>query len=339
MTYFLYLTRWSEWYRSKGSLFLSCMYYAALSRAKLDPSVMIVMGGLLLLLCMLACFGHMANSFSDREIDKAAGKECPLTLIPTRTAKRWVATFGILGLLGCVILYHGRWDVLILLCAAFALAMFYSLPPLRLKERGILGLFTAAVAQRTLPAVIIFQVMRAWDWTALGVCILGTLIGLRAILWHQLLDKETDSVLGVRTFVVSRGAALSRGLLRNVIFPLEMAALFMVVAAMSRRFPLFTIAPLALMAWMAARVLLHQVKYMTTVKEFTRILAEFYEVILPLLLAVLLVERDIRFGLALLFTYLWLYGYRMTRTLKHLIRSSYLRPGKWRVARPIGPIT
>jgi 1,4-dihydroxy-2-naphthoate octaprenyltransferase len=335
--YFFNLTRWQEWYRSKGSLFLCCMYYAALSRGMAGAAVMFSMMGLMTLFCMLACFGHIANSYSDLAIDKAAGKENALALLPGGAAGGLVAAAGISGLAGSFILYGGRWDMIILWCVAFAMAMFYSLPPVRLKERGSLGLFAAAIAQRTLPAVIVFQAMKAWDRTAAAMCILGTLIGLRAILWHQLLDKETDRVSGVRTFVVNRGDGPARRLMQSVIFPMEMVALAAVIAGMTRKFPLMAVAGASLAIWDLGTALLHRRHHPHFAREFSAMVTKFYEVVFPLLLSVLLVRRDVRFGAVMLFTYLWLFGYRMARTLTRVLGSNYAW-GKWRSHRPVDPV-
>jgi 4-hydroxybenzoate polyprenyltransferase len=79
------------------------------------------------------------------------------------------------------------------------LAALYSLPPVRLKERFVLGWGASALAQRTLPLVIIFEALKGWDVVAVGLIVLSTLIGLRSIVVHQLRDRDNDRRSGVLT--------------------------------------------------------------------------------------------------------------------------------------------
>ncbi|GEM_PF-1600432 len=301
------LTRWRLWYRDKAALFLACLYYSALSRRALDLSAISEMASLLLLFCCLAAFGHMVNSLSDQEIDRAAGKHCPLAAFSPRVVLLLVAAPAVLGLAVAAFLYAHRPDVLLLLVVSFAAGTFYSLPPLRLKERGCWGLFTAAIAQRTLPAMIAFQAMNAWDWTAASFCALSTLIGLNGIFWHQLLDQKNDKANGVRTFVVDHGETFARLLLGRRIFPLEVIAFFSTAFLMSRKLPLVGIAATLYAAWVALHILMGRQKYRRRVTESFDVFANFYNLIWPLLLAALLLERNLSFWVVFVFTYIWLF--------------------------------
>jgi len=76
------------------------------------------------------------------------------------------ATPAILGVGVAAFLYLRRLDVLLLVAVNFVAAAVYSMTPFRFKERGLLGVLTAAIAQRTLPVIIAIQAMNAWDWTS-----------------------------------------------------------------------------------------------------------------------------------------------------------------------------
>lgn len=313
------LTRWRLWYRDKAALFMACLYYSALSRQQIGLSVIPEMAGLLLLFCCLATFGHMANSLSDQEIDLAAGKDCPLAAFSPRIALLLVAAPAVLGLAAAAFLYAHRPDVLLLLFVSFVAATFYSLPPFRLKERGYLGLFTAAIAQRTLPAVIVFQAMNAWDWTAANFCALSTLIGLNGIIWHQLLDRKNDMATGVRTFVVDHRETFSRRLLGRCVFPLEVIAFFSTALLMSRKLPLVGIAATLYAVWVSLQVLMGRQKYRRRVTESFDVFANFYNVIWPLLLAALLIERNPSLWVVFALSYAWLF-FEQTGVAKKISR-------------------
>ena len=131
------------------------------------------------------------------------------------------------------LLYIWRHDLLLSLTylglwLAFSL---YSFPPVRLKVRGLAGVFADAAGAHLFPAlfsvVLVFrQAHRPIDpgWIVLmGLWALA--YGLRGILWHQLGDLDNDRAAGARTFVVrhSRHGALWLGV--YVAFPLEVLAL------------------------------------------------------------------------------------------------------------------
>lgn len=89
--------------------------------------------------------------------------------------------------------------------AQAAVAVLYSLPGPRLKERGRWGLVAATLAQRV-PALVMLALgfpVRAATLAAL----LGwtTVVGLLFIVEHQLEDLRTDSRTGVRTWAAGAG--------------------------------------------------------------------------------------------------------------------------------------
>ncbi len=231
------LVRWDDWYVTKISLFLVCMYYAALSGPRLDARLMGEMAVLLVLLCGYASFGHMINDFSDRAADRAAGKRNALARLSQERAPVLVLVAGVSGLLPAILFYFGRPDVIALTAGAYVLATLYSLPPARLKERGALRLVAAAAAQRTLPAVIIFDAMHAWDLTAVALCVLSTLIGLRNILEHQVVDAQNDARAGIHTFGTGWGVDFIRRLIKRTVYPLELATLGVAVLTMGTSVP------------------------------------------------------------------------------------------------------
>ena len=143
------LVRWEVWSHSKIPLFLVAMSYAVLRGEAYETAQLADMASLLALIILYASFGHIINDYSDFDIDRAAGKTKYLASLSRPAALTTVALFA--G--GPVLVALARFDTGTTALTAIALiaAASYSLPPLRLKERGILGCLSSSIAQRTLP--------------------------------------------------------------------------------------------------------------------------------------------------------------------------------------------
>jgi 4-hydroxybenzoate polyprenyltransferase len=83
------------------------------------------------------------------------------------------------------------------------------MPPIRFKERGLLGVVVGAIAQKPALFLVLVAMLGAWDWLSAILAawlFLGSLVGL---LGHQILDARNDHSAGVRTFVTGAGVRLS----------------------------------------------------------------------------------------------------------------------------------
>jgi 4-hydroxybenzoate polyprenyltransferase len=77
--------------------------------------------------------------------------------------------------------------------------------PIRLKERGVYGLVPPILGQRVLP-FFMFAILISDNYGAMLYFIMYFLVlGLKAILEHQILDYENDLKLKVRTFATDIG--------------------------------------------------------------------------------------------------------------------------------------
>jgi hypothetical protein len=233
--------------------------------------------------------------------------------------------------------YFERPDVIALILTAYIVATLYSLPPTRLKERGTLGLLAAAVAQRTLPAVIVFQAMGVWDRTAVALCVLSTLIGLRYILVHQILDLRDDARTGLRTFGTDRGADFLCRLISRVVFPLELASLGVAVVTMAETVPSLWALAALYAVWL--EVLRRRLKRfaLTPSPVSYDLLADLYFIYWPLLLAGVLCVREPVLLPVLALTIVWLF-----RAIRALVGnaaqhfdSSVAAPGRGNTAAAI----
>lgn len=155
----------------------------------------------------------LTNDLSECRQDRAAGK------------RRWICSlqppvaWGIL-----LALLAGGWGVLVLSKSpagakwAYGLAalvgILYSLRPLRLKERGLLG-----IAGYSLSCSLAYVVL-PWAWTnSAGPAIVFLWPAVFFDKWvnlhfHQVIDREADASGGIRTYAVQAGLKKARRSLR-----------------------------------------------------------------------------------------------------------------------------
>ena len=135
---------------------------------------------------------------------------------PASRSARWPGP----GTRSTLAAYAGSWVVFTL----------YSVPPARLKARGVAGAVADAAGAHLFPALLgALAVAAAWDrnpgakWLVL-VGAWSLLFGLRGALWHQLGDAELDRRAGVRT-PAAVAPRRTRRIAERVLFPLELVAL------------------------------------------------------------------------------------------------------------------
>ena len=223
------LLRWEHWYDSKLPLFF-VLGYTLLSRTGLNWNTFIICLRLLGFAAFFLALGYAANDFSDRAVDHRAGKSNAMRQLPEPVA---IGSLVFLFLLGLACLPYKTPSALALAGLAYFFGLFYSLPPLRFKERRACGLLAAAAAQRSLPALLFFDAFGAWGLDSLLFCTLYLFIGLRGILGHQIWDREHDLQTGVHTYATEHPIDRLHRLLK-LIFLIEAGLLAGLVSYQAR---------------------------------------------------------------------------------------------------------
>jgi 4-hydroxybenzoate polyprenyltransferase len=197
---------------------------------------------LLALVALAACAAYVSviNDLTDLEDDLASGKA-------NRLAGKSRA-FVAVALACCIVpgaaaAIYWRDDPLLLslYLASWAAFTLYSLPPIRLKKRGVFGLLADACGAHLFPTLFAAALVSRRHagpadavWLA-SVAVWSLSFGLRGILWHQLNDLHNDEKIGLRTFARRHKIAWLHRLGNFVIFPAEVAAFcFMLWHAGSR---------------------------------------------------------------------------------------------------------
>ena len=175
---------------------------------------------LIVALAAEAAYVSVLNDLTDRDDDRAAGKTLrrasPLILIAALAIGACVAFFWRHDPL-LVVVYASGW-------VAFSI---YSLPPLRLKKRGLAGLLCDAAGAHLFPALTAVLLAssdhdRVW---LVAVAAWSLASGIRNIIWHQLRDREADLHTNAGTFVVRRGVLAATRVAVWIAFPLQLLAL------------------------------------------------------------------------------------------------------------------
>ena len=160
-------------------------------------------------------FSIQVNDLCDRKEDEAAGKQRWIFRLPTGAGILITALGAAAGGIVIVVESDSPW-VFPAYAASLLIGLFYSLRPVRLKERGILGL-----AGYALSATIIYVVVPgAWlDGSPLVVSLL--FLAVFSDKWvqlhfHQVIDHAADLASGTRTFAVEAGLPSACRSLRGV---------------------------------------------------------------------------------------------------------------------------
>jgi len=172
--------------------------------------------------------GHFVNDICDADQDVKAGKQNSAVGIPARTRIIIISCLIIITVSPFFFLAFNLF-VWLLIAIHFVMAIFYSLSPVRFKERGFWGVLVCALIEASLP-VLIFLIDILATGNACNICcvklvtlvfIWSFFLGMRNILTHQLEDMEKDSIAQVKTFAMqlSRSKIVS---LNRIVTQLEL---------------------------------------------------------------------------------------------------------------------
>jgi hypothetical protein len=318
------LIRADEWWEYKLVPIFSAFYATALVLHVAVISMWIGALSMLLAMVTAAIYASAINELTDRADDAAAGKR-------NRTADglRPVAALLVVAVgAGFIVEWLWRDDTplrasYLAIWLAFAL---YSIPPIRLKKRGLAGVLCDAAGEQMFPAVAaVFIAVRGAHRAASGawvasVAVWALAFGLRGIVWHQLTDVDNDRAAGVRTFA-SRHPRAASIVGTFVVFPLEIGAFAAMLWRIGGPWPA---AFLALYTAYAIRSARRRRRAPVIVAPKTRsfiVLQDFYTELFPLALLIAAAARDRR-DLVVLIIHLSLFPRRVLHAIRRLSAST-----------------
>lgn len=222
--------RFHNWWTAKIPPLLSYAYAVFLlqgqSFALRWPDLLLLLGWMI----GAAAFGHYINDWFDLEDDLKAGKE-------NRAAKHHPAFRLLLAAaLAGVALLPWYWLPrnslnFNLVVAQLIIFLLYSMPPLRLKIRGVLGVLADAVYAHVIPGAVVVSTLWLSKHGEFPRLLFGLflgwqgLIGIRNILNHYVDDYENDLASGTVTLATLFGATSVKRFVKLPLVPLEIGIL------------------------------------------------------------------------------------------------------------------
>jgi len=199
--------RWTDWALSKIPLLCWAGSYLCLFHHQVSWQCAAKMCLFIYVFAVSnAGFGFLINDLGDRTVDRLAGKR---NIFNESGMKAGLIS---LGALLCVmvasacpfILQPGfpfLWALSLLACIA------YSLPPLRLKQRGFSGIAVSVVAQSTLPLLLLCSAMGfAIGLESILLICVGSISACTLEIAHQRYDRPSDEGTETSTFAVQLGS-------------------------------------------------------------------------------------------------------------------------------------
>lgn len=230
------------WWAPKLLPVLAAATLAALTAIAEPVPTLVRLAAMLVSAVGLAAAAHLVNDWADIGSDAAANKPNMVAAMkPLRRITLIAATYA-WGIAPWLLVRPGS-AAIALLGLLVVLPVIYSVRPLRLKGRGLLGVIADALNAHVAPTAFAFvlvveqgAVTPAWKLAFTGALVWSFGFGVRGILNHQSVDRSNDRLADVHTFVVRRGrrATLRLGWLALFI---EIAGLLVMAAAVGMAAP------------------------------------------------------------------------------------------------------
>ena len=294
--------RATEWWAPKLAPALGAGYLTALYA---HVTVLDVAGNLLVALVALAfgaVFVSVVNDLTDLESDARACKANRLAGRGRRGPLALALASAGLGTLVVTLAAARDPAVVLLYIGGYVAFTAYSVPPLRLKGRGLPGALADAAGAVAVPfafvaAVVLSAAGQPVSWWLVGVGLWGLAGGLRGATWHQLGDVEADVASGTATWALRAPRAAWR-LAVAVALPIELTALVVLLAAAGAwlAFPAFVLYGAIELgrrwAWGVPIVAVRPVRAPVAARVGYRLLLQdFYVVVLPVAVLVQAASR------------------------------------------------
>jgi len=332
----LKFTRYAEWWEYKLVPLVSIGYAAIILNHY--PFERTVERLLLLLLSVItgAIYVSVINDLTDIREDADAGKE-------NRMAN--VALWQRILIVGLCLAAGICWGYLIwpdklsLFFYAMAWVVFsvYSIPPARLKKRGIWGVFADAMGAHFFPSLLIVSNLFYISGTrinlmwAIATGVWALFYGMRGILWHQFYDRGNDILTQTKTFA-TRIQPENFRLAESMIFIVELATFSLVVVALFNVWILFAIVIYLVLVVARMKGLKYKTSIIITPPDapYQLLMNDLYLALFPLAL-LLTITLTQRYGWALLCLHIGLFPRQIFQVMREFLLIATLTLRKLKV--------
>ena len=170
----------------------------------------------------------IANDYADKETDQKVGKD---KLLYDWSQKKFLGTMITLFLFYSLLIFSLSQNIVHIFLSIFLFifgALGYSLKPLRLKEKGFLGILTGDLL-RVVPLLLLFLFQGSFGLLETAFLFFVTVLGLRQMFIHQIKDLVNDETTDTNTFVVKTNKNTSVFIAQKLILPTEVIFLLFLI--------------------------------------------------------------------------------------------------------------
>lgn len=209
---------------------------------------LLTVSALLFAIACVAAYGHIINDSFDVKSDRQVGKHNSMAQFSPWQRALFCLALAVLGFSLPILMNFGTWAIA-LLGINYLLPTLYSAPPFRFKEKGVLGILSDAAGAHAIPTLFVAttftHLVAAPSLQATGLAIAAIswsfFAGIRGILLHQLWDRNDDLRSAVKTLVTESNVETVRFWMSRVIFPIELLLLSSLILVIGYSSPLILV--------------------------------------------------------------------------------------------------
>jgi 4-hydroxybenzoate polyprenyltransferase len=206
--------RWHDWAIDKLPILFGLCFYIILSLKTIEISQLIEFSIFLIFSISSTIFGYMINNYADLKIDLEQGKENAMADFSQAGRIVFLIIITLIVIISGLF-FRDKDYFLWLWGIQFFISAFYSLPPIRFKERGFTGLIIPFLAQLVVPTLIVFSIFGFLTPLEVTIFLLyGFFKGGAYDIGHQFHDYMGDSKTSTKTFAVTRGRHIVKAIFK-----------------------------------------------------------------------------------------------------------------------------
>jgi hypothetical protein len=286
-----------EWWNYKLPLALAAAYNLAwMQSVPLHtlwlPLLLLIVGGI-----TAGIFASVFNDLLDGREDRAAGKFTGVMMF-SRRGKAMLLLLIEASMLTETWLLAPYRHAQMAFITIWALYTAYSLPPIRLKERGVWGALCIAVGEHLLPALMAVGLVVDTShcvvptaWFA-ALIVWSVAVGLRSILWHQLCDYENDRKTHTKTLGARYDFSILHRATENCVFPIELASLAVLLSCSKNPLAWMLLGVYIALDWARHKYMGVNVIIVVPQPNFRFGMYEYYQLFWPLAFLIVSVRTD-----------------------------------------------
>lgn len=202
-----------------------------------------------------------------------------------------IIVFSLVLMLAASWLLYRYATSLLIVASIWSIYTAYSLPPIRLKERGTLGVLSVAFGEHVLFGLLAVSLVLECTGSSLAsisgiwlAAFLGWSVtyGLRGIIWHQLCDIENDLRANCKTLAVLIGARNLTRIAEHYLFPVEVLCFALLLIFSQCYLSLFFLPLYAITEWMRCKYFTRNLIVAAPKPNPSFIMLEYYQIFFPL---------------------------------------------------------